>query len=462
MSNSYVLLEKVVVGSAGASSVTFANIPQTGYTDLVVKYSARVTASATFSDLNIRFNSSTSGYSERMLYGNSTSAASAATSGSLINWGASVGSTATSSTFSNGEIYLPNYTGSNNKSMSQDVVTENNSGATNSVTMNLHAALWSNAAAITSIDLIPSSGTFVANSTFYLYGVAKLGTTPTIAPKATGGDVVMTDGTYWYHAFRSSGTFTPALALSCDVLVAAGGASGGENNGGGGGAGGVLAFASQSISTASTVTVGAGGAGLTGSGTSRNGNAGSNSQFASLTAAIGGGKGGGYSGNGSTLNGGNGGGAGQAIQGAGSTSGGTGSQGFNGGGATDYGNSFNSAGGGGGAGANGVTGVSNQGGNGGAGVNTVTNWGALSSVLTNTGLGVSGYIAGGGGGSGGNGSGGNGNNGAGGSGGGGAAASSNAGAGTANTGSGGGGVWTNGGNSGAGGSGIVIVRYLVA
>ena len=34
---SYVLLEKITVGAAGASSVTFTGIPQTGYTDLVVK-----------------------------------------------------------------------------------------------------------------------------------------------------------------------------------------------------------------------------------------------------------------------------------------------------------------------------------------------------------------------------------------------------------------------------------------
>jgi hypothetical protein len=71
------------------------------------------------------------------------------------------------------------------------------------------------------------STAFVQYSTFYLYGVAKLGTTPAIVPYATGGDTIMTDGTYWYHAFTSSGTFTPAKGLSCDVLVVAGGGGGG-------------------------------------------------------------------------------------------------------------------------------------------------------------------------------------------------------------------------------------------
>jgi hypothetical protein len=77
---------------------------------------------------------------------------------------------------------------------------------------------------------IINAGSFVQNSTFYLYGVAKLGTTPAIVPYATGGDTIMTDGTYWYHTFVSSGTFTPQKAMSCDVLVVAGGGGGGSKN----------------------------------------------------------------------------------------------------------------------------------------------------------------------------------------------------------------------------------------
>jgi hypothetical protein len=44
MTANYVLLEKITVGAAGASSVTFSGIPQTGYTDLVVKCSIRSSA----------------------------------------------------------------------------------------------------------------------------------------------------------------------------------------------------------------------------------------------------------------------------------------------------------------------------------------------------------------------------------------------------------------------------------
>jgi len=55
-----VLLEKITVGAAGASSVTFSGIPQTGYTDLVVKMSTRRNSGAN-DGIGIRFNGSSVG-----------------------------------------------------------------------------------------------------------------------------------------------------------------------------------------------------------------------------------------------------------------------------------------------------------------------------------------------------------------------------------------------------------------
>jgi hypothetical protein len=444
MANTLVLIERITVGAAGASSVTFNNIPQTGYTDLVLKHSNRLSGNA--NNYAIQFNgSSASAYSDKVLIGNGSTASSGsdATNGVGI-YGLTNENSYTANTFTSGEIYIPNYTSSNYKSTSSDDVQESNAAGVFSY---LSAGLWSNTSAITSITITPtSSNSFAQYSTFYLYGVSAVGTTPTKAPKALGGNIIETDGTYWYHAFLSSGTFTPATNLSCDILVVAGGGAGSSASGGtayaGGGAGGVLAFASQSLAanTGYTATVGAGGTGGTGTGT-----AGSNSQFASLTASVGGGYGGGG-------NGGSGGGANPSF----SIGTGTSGQGNNGG--TGYAGASDGAGGGGGAGAVGGNGSSNTGGNGGAGTNSVTNWGALSSALSTTGLGVSGYIAGGGGGgyqspSGTAGTGGSGGGGAG-SGNGGNAVSA-----TANTGSGGGG--TRIGTAGSGGSGLIIVRYAV-
>jgi hypothetical protein len=455
----YVLLEKIVVGAAGASSVTFNSIPQTGYTDLAIKCSVRGLVSALNVPLGVRFNGdSGANYRNLAIQGSGASAISYSQTGQTsFNIGNGTGATATANTFGSTDVYIPNYTSSNQKSISADDAMENNATtAYNTLT----ASLWSGTAAITSISIADYSGStsFGQYSTFYLYGVAKLGTTPAIAPKATGGDTIMTDGTYWYHAFKSSGTFTPAQGLSCDVLVVAGGGGGGgsSNTGyyaAGGGAGGVLAFASQSLSTAQTVTIGAGGAGgLSPSGT--RGSNGTNTTFASLTAAVGGGGGGGggdaYPTQLSGAAGGSGGGGNSTSGTGGSPTSGQGNAGGTGGGT--YQVTPQSGGGGGGAGGAGGAGGSGGvgGGAGGAGTNSVTNWGALSAALTATGLGVSGFIAGG--------AGGNSNSagGAAGSGGGGigAAAGGAGGVGVANTGSG-------AGATSAGGSGLVLVRYAV-
>ena len=445
MPNTYTLLETITVGAAGASSVTFNSIPQTGYTDLVIKASVRTAFSGTEGSLCIGFNGSTANFTLMMLRGSGAAASSftrTTFSENRISYINAVGGTA--STFANVEIYVPNYASSNFKSISVDGVQEANATTAYSA---LTAGLWSSTAAITSLTFtVGSADNFSQYSTFSLYGVSALGVTPTKAPKATGGSIIQTDGTYWYHAFLSSGTFTPATALSCDVLVVAGGGGGGmRNNGGGGGAGGVLAFASQSIgASAQTVTIGGGGA-INGDG--------SNSQFASLTACVGGGKGGSQSGTANGGNGGSGGGAGWTGTAGSATSG----QGNAGG--TSNNGTYLANGGGGGAGAAGGNGNASTGagGAGGAGVNTVTNWGALSSALTTLGLGVSGYIAGGGGGS----SSLAGGQGAAGSGGGTAGTSSTASAdATPNTGSGAGGVSTTSLTAGLGGSGLVIVRYL--
>jgi len=445
MPANYVLLEKIVVGAAGASSVTFSSIPQTGYTDLVVKMSARGNG-AWSNEIRMTFNGTTSGYSNKTLYGQGSTAGSFSTGTAYAYSGETPAANVTASTFSNTEIYIPNYTSANYKSLSVDNVAENN--ATTNNLLHLVADLWSNTAAITSITIgTDSSWSWVQYSTFYLYGVAKLGTTPAIVPYATGGDTIMTDGTYWYHAFKASGTFTPATALSCDVLTIGGGGGGGSVGGGGGG-GGLLYSTSQSLTTTGyTVTIGAGGAG-SGFATNVAGLKGTNSSFASLTA-IGGG--GGASDNfDSVSTGGSGGGGCQGFNTNRSNI--TAGQGNNGGTGVNSAPNYGS-GGGGGAGAAGSTGTSTAGGNGGAGSNTYSTW------LSTTGNGVSGYIAGGGGGASISGT-----AGTGGSGGGGAGSGTTTGTnGTVNTGGGGGGGGFNPTRpaSGSGGSGIVIVRYAV-
>jgi hypothetical protein len=458
MPANYVLLEKVTVGAAGAASVTFNSIPQTGYTDLKVVFSAR--GADNFNDIQMSFNGLATNRSQKRITGTGASIINASDSTFYM---LQVRSSYTASTFSSCEVYIPNYTSANYKSFIADQATENNNTTS---TLYALAGLWSSTAAINSITFTPDgSSIFAQHSTFSLYGIAALNTTPVITPKATGGDTIQTDGTYWYHAFLATGSFTPAIPLSCDVLVVAGGGGGGGpisylTAAGGGGAGGYRSTTGLSVAaSANTVTVGAGGAGAAGTAypgaTGTNGN---NSVFSSITST-GGGGGAGYS---TSPNTGGSGGGGGAYGGSGAASSPVTSpvQGFAGG------NSFNSAttsSGGGGATAVGVNGSSaTVSGAGGAGSNALSTW------LSTTGLGVSGYVAGGGGG--GNGAtASTGNAGVGGAGGGGRGGTgvALALAGTANTGGGGGGGgWADTGTAGkdgqAGGSGLVIIRYTIA
>jgi len=451
------LITSVTVGAGGAASVTLpatGTIPAT-YTDLKLVYSARATVAGTQEFINISFNGNTSNYSLRSLQGDGSAASSNAWS---FRWiGYAVGSTATASTFSNGELYIPNYRSSNFKSFSGDNVAENNTTNAQSI---MTANLWSDTAAITSIALSVQGGSdFVEGSTFYLYGISNV----TSTTKATGG-IVSSDGTYNYHMFPYSGTFTPTTAISADVLVIAGGGGGGgfssgQGAGAGGGAGGLCYQAGRSLTAGVglTVTVGAGGNAGTGS---ANPTAGGNSTLGTITA-LGGGYGASHFSGGQT--GGSGGSGGGASEWAGNHSGGTATQG-NSDGATGYGNNGganSNLGGGAGGGAGGIGGTA-SGNTGGAGGLGFTN-SVITAMSSATGTGVNSKYAGGGGG------------GAGFTGsvastggtaeaGGGIGGNSSGGtpiAGRVNTGGGGGGAPSGTGGGTSGGSGIVIIRYAI-
>jgi hypothetical protein len=245
----------------------------------------------------------------------------------------------------------------------------------------MSTGLWRSTSSINSIQIFePSGGLLAPNSTFTLYGMG------TGSPKAFGGTTVRSDGTYWYHAFTSSGVFEPVENLSnVDYLVVAGGGGtitvANQYYAGGGGGGGLRSTISPTggggspesklsltANTPYTVTVGAG-APATASG--RFGVQGSNSVFGSIIS-IGGGYG--STGPGATSGaGGNGGSGGGAGSNNGSPfitySGGTGTagQGYNGG-QNETSDAYAAGAGGGAAGAGGNAGAggAGKGGTGGA------------------------------------------------------------------------------------------------
>ena len=464
MANTYTLIERITTPGVSGPMV-FNNIPQ-GYTDLVIRASVKSSATSQYDYAYLKFNgdSTTANYGNRDNYYLNGAAGSEvyvgpSTTGMQVAFIAS--SASYLNQFNNLDIRIPNYS----SNLQKIVLTESYSGGVgsggtgNGKIIGIGTNTWSGSAPITNISITCSGNTWAANTTFSLYGVAAIGANPTKAPKATGGAIIETDGTYWYHAWPLAGTysFTPqTYGMSADILVIGGGGSGGSRVGGGGGAGAVLPWYSQPLTynTSYSLTVGAGGTGVldTASG-SRGvaGNVGGASQFASLTASAGGGGGGAYT-QVNAVSGASGGGAGGYNTGAAAT-GASGTSGNNGGNGVTA-----AAGGGGGAGTAGAAGVTsvNQGGVGGAGTNTFASWVNICNV------GVSGYVAAGGGGSADT------TAGAGGLGGGGAGTTGTiqpAISGNNGTGSGGGGVRdsTDAANylSGAGGSGLIIVRYTV-
>ena len=164
----YQLIESKTLGTA-QSSIEFTSIPQDG-TDLVILASVRSTeASIGNALLEIRPNGSTSSASARLLFGNGSSSSSITRTKIDGGWITAVGST--SDTFSNNAIYLPNYTSSANKSFSTDGVQETNASLNY---FGISASLWSNTAAITSLDFRDSTGNnLVAGSTISLYKITK-------------------------------------------------------------------------------------------------------------------------------------------------------------------------------------------------------------------------------------------------------------------------------------------------
>lgn len=164
------LIETKTLTSTTAN-VQFTSIPQI-YDDLVILLSLRSDdTNATFGYLE--FNTGGT-YTRRRLLGTGSSVLSdtpgAGTQGVDFRV---AGSGMTANTFSNDQIYIPNYKGSTAKSYSSDSVNENNATA---ASQQIIAGLWDQTAAITSIKFYTGNSganSFVAGSTISIYGITK-------------------------------------------------------------------------------------------------------------------------------------------------------------------------------------------------------------------------------------------------------------------------------------------------
>lgn len=169
MPATYTLISSNVLTSS-AANVTFSSIPST-YTDLVLRISARTDNASEIGTLYYRFNNDSSAiYSSTQLRGEGATATSGRTSAATSIQGLYAdGANATANTFSNVEIYIPNYLSTTNKPSSGYGAQETNAAT---AYIRALAGLAAVTSAITRIDIITTATNFVSGSSFFLYGIS--------------------------------------------------------------------------------------------------------------------------------------------------------------------------------------------------------------------------------------------------------------------------------------------------
>lgn len=166
-------LQVITVGPAGASSVSFTNIPST-YTHLQIRYIGRLSGSANNQGVYMKFNSSNANYQYlggHALYGNGSSASAIAgwqgssTAGGVLSQ--SPAANAGSNVFGAAVADILDYANTNKTKTVRSLDGYDNNG---SGEIHLFSFFWNDTSAISSINVIPDSS-FVANTQIALYGI---------------------------------------------------------------------------------------------------------------------------------------------------------------------------------------------------------------------------------------------------------------------------------------------------
>jgi hypothetical protein len=291
--STYTPIASTTLASATAS-VTFNNLPQ-NYQSLRIVVDGRGTAGTGFSSFSARYNNdSTSLYSRTIMsgIGSGSGTSSRGSNETAFYFGFM---TDPSTSIGLGIFEINNYA---IPSVFKTAIVRWGYASSAANLTETTVGLYRSNEPITSITIFEgAAATMAVGTTIDIYGF-EAGT-----PKASGGQIITTDGTYYYHTFTGSGTFTPNQALTnVDFLVLAGGGGSGEfspEQSGGGGAGGLRSSISPTgggaspesklsfnANTTYVITVGGGGArGSNGGASSISGTG-----FTTLTS-IGGGKG---------------------------------------------------------------------------------------------------------------------------------------------------------------------------
>ena len=170
------LLDKVTVGSGGQSTIDFNNIVAVDGADLKLLISGRTDASGIGTEWLIQVNgSSGAAYHTRSLSGDGSSASPRNATNTTFWENLSLAKAgSTTSTFSNAELYIPNFSQPSSGSFMGTAaaimsVSENNAGEAYQGFAGFYRDVDE---AVTSISVFGQAGSLVEHSTAYLYQIS--------------------------------------------------------------------------------------------------------------------------------------------------------------------------------------------------------------------------------------------------------------------------------------------------
>jgi len=167
LTGSYDALGSVTVPSGGLSSITFAGIPQTGYSHLQLRGITRSSGPASNSIL--RFNGDTgNNYASHWLVGNGSSASVGSSTSRASMYIDIIGANSSGAMWSADVIDILDYANTNKNKTIRALAGQDFNG---SGTIWLASGLWINTSAINSITITGDFVNFTEHSQFSLYGV---------------------------------------------------------------------------------------------------------------------------------------------------------------------------------------------------------------------------------------------------------------------------------------------------
>ena len=168
------LITNTVVGSGGASSVTFSSIPDT-YQHLMIVASGRSARSAYNDGSNMRFNGETSGNNQSavtLVQNGNAAAGTSETNDNRVSYLFDCpGANALADQFGANIVYLPNYRWGEFKNVIGWNSNSHTTFDTTDYANDVCVGSWRSTAAVTSILIQNGVGNFLEHSTFTLYGI---------------------------------------------------------------------------------------------------------------------------------------------------------------------------------------------------------------------------------------------------------------------------------------------------